>query len=242
MPNDSPPKEHFEHDVCPKCGGPSVPFEGVADQAFRGCRSCDHEWFENLNEPPLVRPDGDTSRAARLEELRTERDGWTMDDNEAEDPANDIEGPDGKTPRERSWAEENPDEAEELAELEKGESPDRASGPPACVRVGGIVEHHAIRNSPMDPMISTIGSHYHRNGVLGEPFHVCTFVCDGRTMVGIVFESKGHVAVFDAERVGQGDVGFGTNSWHGDEFERPLRRAIAERRADQAATPNQKDE
>ena len=29
--------EHYEHDDCPKCGKPSVPYEGVPDQTLRGC-------------------------------------------------------------------------------------------------------------------------------------------------------------------------------------------------------------
>lgn len=46
--------EHHQHDVCPRCGTPSVPFDGVPDQALRGCEKCDHEWVENLDEPPIT--------------------------------------------------------------------------------------------------------------------------------------------------------------------------------------------
>jgi predicted nucleic acid-binding Zn-ribbon protein len=44
--------EEFEHDDCPKCGTPSVPFEGVPNQSLRGCPNCGHDWWENLNELP----------------------------------------------------------------------------------------------------------------------------------------------------------------------------------------------
>lgn len=45
-------QENYEHDDCPECGTPSVPFEGVPDQSFRGCEKCGHEWFEDLTAPP----------------------------------------------------------------------------------------------------------------------------------------------------------------------------------------------
>lgn len=45
-------KEHFEHDVCPKCGTKSLPAEKVTDQTLRYCPKCHHEWFEDLTQPP----------------------------------------------------------------------------------------------------------------------------------------------------------------------------------------------
>jgi hypothetical protein len=44
-------KEHFPHDVCPGCGKPSIPLEGVPDQTGRGCGQCGREWFEDLSKP-----------------------------------------------------------------------------------------------------------------------------------------------------------------------------------------------
>ena len=44
-------KEHFPHDVCPGCGKPSIPLEGVPDQTGRGCGQCGLEWFEDLSKP-----------------------------------------------------------------------------------------------------------------------------------------------------------------------------------------------
>jgi hypothetical protein len=44
-------KEYFPHDVCPGCGKPSVPLEGVPDQSGRGCGQCGREWFEDMSRP-----------------------------------------------------------------------------------------------------------------------------------------------------------------------------------------------
>lgn len=48
----------------------------------------------------------------RLQELKDERDGWTLEGeaDSCEDPANDIERPDGTTPRQTAWAAENPED------------------------------------------------------------------------------------------------------------------------------------
>jgi hypothetical protein len=45
--------EHFAHDVCPGCGNPSTPLEGVPDQSGRGCGQCGREWFEDLGLPAM---------------------------------------------------------------------------------------------------------------------------------------------------------------------------------------------
>ena len=74
----------------------------------------------------------------------------------------------------------------------------------------------------------------HGNGISGEPFHVVMFEDPGYSdlgdMVGFVFESEGHVAVMNVGKLAQGDIGFGSNSWRGDHYERTLRRAIEEHR------------
>ena len=44
-------KEYFPHDICPGCGKPSVPLEGVPDQSGRGCGQCGREWFEDMSRP-----------------------------------------------------------------------------------------------------------------------------------------------------------------------------------------------
>lgn len=74
----------------------------------------------------------------------------------------------------------------------------------------------------------------HRNGISGEPFHAVLFedpeYANLGDMVGFVFESEGHVAVMNVGKLARGDVGFGSNSWRGDHYERALRRAIEEHR------------
>ena len=51
----SVPKEQFKHDVCPECGQPSTPAEGVLDQALRSCL-CGNTWLENLEQPVRTEP------------------------------------------------------------------------------------------------------------------------------------------------------------------------------------------
>jgi hypothetical protein len=69
---------------------------------------------------------------------------------------------------------------------------------------------------------------YHRNGISGAPFHVLLFR-DGQSLkLGIVFEQPGHCAVLDVQKLAEGDIAFGSNSWRGDWFEPALRRAIRE--------------
>ena len=67
----------------------------------------------------------------------------------------------------------------------------------------------------------------HRNGICGAPFHALIFRDPniGR-MLGIVFEQKYHVAVFDIDKLFLGDIAFGSNSWRGDHYEPLLRRSI----------------
>lgn len=66
---------------------------------------------------------------------------------------------------------------------------------------------------------------YHRNGIFGEGFYVLTFTEDGRNMVATVFYNPDgpkplnpRVAVFDRDLLAKGEIGFGVNSWRGDEY------------------------
>ena len=69
----------------------------------------------------------------------------------------------------------------------------------------------------------------HRNGISGAPFHVMIFRDPGEgRMVGIVFDEPHHVAVFNLDKLANGDIAFGSNSWRGDQYEPALRRAIAQ--------------
>lgn len=68
---------------------------------------------------------------------------------------------------------------------------------------------------------------YHRNGICGEPFKVCTFEMyengQNRRMVAIRFaDDKPHgnprIAVFDLDLLAEGEIRFIENSWRGDRF------------------------
>ena len=49
---------------------------------------------------------------------------------------------------------------------------------------------------------------------------------EGSRKVAILFEAPYHCAVLDVEKLTKGDIDFGSNSWRGDNFEEPLRKAI----------------
>ena len=69
----------------------------------------------------------------------------------------------------------------------------------------------------------------HRNGICGAPFHAVLFESKeqpGSTMLGVVFDAKDYVAVFDVEKLGQLNIRFGENSHRGDAYEAALRNAI----------------
>lgn len=67
----------------------------------------------------------------------------------------------------------------------------------------------------------------HRNGVGGAPFNVLLFQApDEGRMVGIVFDQEYHVAVFNLDKLAQGDIAFGSNSWRGNHYEPHLRHAV----------------
>ncbi len=70
---------------------------------------------------------------------------------------------------------------------------------------------------------------HHRNGIGGAPFAVILFEEageEGSRKVAILFEPAGHCAVLDVDKLAQGDIAFGSNSWRGDRFEPSLRKAI----------------
>jgi hypothetical protein len=69
----------------------------------------------------------------------------------------------------------------------------------------------------------------HRNGICGTPFAVVLFTDtgpEGSRKVAILFEQEGHCAVLDVDKLAQGAIAFGSNSWRGDRYEQPLRNAI----------------
>ena len=70
---------------------------------------------------------------------------------------------------------------------------------------------------------------YHRNGIMGAPFHIVQFQGNrdaAKNMIAIVFGTSGHVAVFDYELLKQENFAFGENSWRGNVYEKELREAI----------------
>lgn len=83
----------------------------------------------------------------------------------------------------------------------------------------------------MNIKVTEIASH--RNGISGEPFHVCLFhetdIGINRPMVAIVFEEGGLCAVLSVDETVAGNIAFAMgNSWRGDYFEKDLRNAIQE--------------
>lgn len=77
--------------------------------------------------------------------------------------------------------------------------------------------------------LNVIDFAHHRNGIAGAPFAVVLFEDngpEGGRKVAVLFEQEGHCAVLDVDRLAQGDVAFGSNSWRGDRFEQSLRKSI----------------
>ena len=66
----------------------------------------------------------------------------------------------------------------------------------------------------------------HRNGSSGEAFYAVLFRNGNDSMIGVVFDAPGHVAVFDLMLLLDGDIAFGSNSFRAEEYEKPLRKAI----------------
>jgi len=70
---------------------------------------------------------------------------------------------------------------------------------------------------------------HHRNGICGAPFAVVLFEDQGvesSRKVAILFDKEAHCAVLDVDKLAQGDIAFGSNSWRADKFEESLRKAI----------------
>ena len=76
------------------------------------------------------------------------------------------------------------------------------------------------------PKIKVTDVASHRNGICGAPFHVVLFEYKVGTKVGIVFEEPYHCAVLNVQKLGSGDIKFGSNSYRGDLYEPLLRQAI----------------
>lgn len=73
----------------------------------------------------------------------------------------------------------------------------------------------------------------HRNGCAGEPFYAIRFRDSSDRLLALVFEQPSRIVVIDPVKAAT-CVAAGTNSWRGDLYEAPLRRAIE--RYEQART------
>jgi hypothetical protein len=73
------------------------------------------------------------------------------------------------------------------------------------------------------PTVRVTTAAHHRNGICGAPFHAMLFDHDGGRKLAILFDEPGHCAVLDVDKLAAGDIAFGSNSWRGDIFEKPLR-------------------
>lgn len=74
---------------------------------------------------------------------------------------------------------------------------------------------------------------YHRNGVFGTGFYVVLFTdIEKDRKIGVVFpeDSNPHNAVvLSVNKLAEGDIAFGSNSWRGDDYAKELRLFIAEK-------------
>jgi hypothetical protein len=73
---------------------------------------------------------------------------------------------------------------------------------------------------------------HHRNGICGAPFAVVLFDDhgpEGGRKVAILFEEPYFCAVLGVDKLAEGDVAFGSNSWRGDHYEHDLRKAVRKR-------------
>ncbi|MGE8944033.1 hypothetical protein ACO2I3_19180 [Leptospira interrogans] len=76
---------------------------------------------------------------------------------------------------------------------------------------------------PSHPVHKIIKSDFHRNGICGAGFCVTIFEdAGGRRFLGIRFDARGHVAVFDLNLLANNIIEFGRNSWRGDHYEADL--------------------
>lgn len=78
--------------------------------------------------------------------------------------------------------------------------------------------------------LSIISASFHRNGISGEGFYAVLFTDKdvNGTMVAALFDEPGYCAVFNIEKLGEGNVEFGENSWRGDRYASELRPLLDE--------------
>lgn len=76
------------------------------------------------------------------------------------------------------------------------------------------------------PKITVTNVAFHRNGICGAPFHVVLFEDIEGSQVAVLFDKLDHCAVLNIQKIAQGNIAFGSNSYRGDLYEPLLRKAI----------------
>ena len=72
--------------------------------------------------------------------------------------------------------------------------------------------------------IKLLSAEWHRNGVSGEPFITGLFTDeDGHTKMFVDFGEM-RFAVLQVDKLAEGDIGFGSNSWRGDYYAGKIRK------------------
>jgi len=73
--------------------------------------------------------------------------------------------------------------------------------------------------------LAIVDSDYHRNGVGGMPFKVALVddPDEGDTKLVIMFDREYYTAVLSLDKLKEGDISFGSNSYRGDRFDDVLR-------------------
>jgi hypothetical protein len=71
--------------------------------------------------------------------------------------------------------------------------------------------------------IKIIATSHHRNGVCGEPFDICLFEDDDKTVKVSIDFGQNMFAVLQVDKLIAGDIAFGSNSWRGDRYMHKIR-------------------
>lgn len=71
--------------------------------------------------------------------------------------------------------------------------------------------------------IKLLSAEWHRNGISGEPFITGLFTDeDGHTKMFVDFGEM-RFAVLQVDKLAEGDIAFGSNSWRGDYYVNEIR-------------------
>lgn len=80
----------------------------------------------------------------------------------------------------------------------------------------------------MKENLTIVESDYHRNGVGGMGFHIALVddAGEGDTKLVIMFDQQYYTAVLSLDKLKNGDIAFGSNSYRGDRFDDALRSCL----------------